>query len=91
VVTGSSGFVGQRLVEMLIERGATTVVAFDVAPKPGTHTWLAYARLAPHPSFTAAVVSSKPVAWDEYALSLSLSLLKSPRRSFSRVITLYLG
>lgn len=36
VVTGSSGFVGQRLVEMLVERGATTVVAFDVAPKPGT-------------------------------------------------------
>jgi len=35
VVTGSSGFVGQRLVEMLVERGAKTVVAFDIAPKPG--------------------------------------------------------
>jgi nucleoside-diphosphate-sugar epimerase len=34
VVTGSSGFVGQRLVEMLVERGAQKVVAFDVAPKP---------------------------------------------------------
>jgi len=34
VVTGGSGFVGQRLVEMLVERGAKTVVSFDVAPKP---------------------------------------------------------
>ena len=34
VVTGGSGFVGQRLVEMLIERGAERVVSFDVAPKP---------------------------------------------------------
>ena len=34
VVTGSSGFVGQRLVEMLVERGAKKVVAFDIAPKP---------------------------------------------------------
>jgi len=41
VVTGSSGFVGQRLVEMLVERGAKTVVAFDIAPKPGNiHTLL---------------------------------------------------
>jgi hypothetical protein len=31
VVTGGSGFVGQRLVEMLIERGATSVVSFDLA------------------------------------------------------------
>lgn len=35
VVTGSSGFVGQRVVEMLIERGAQRVVAFDISPKPG--------------------------------------------------------
>eukprot|EP01059_Diplonema_ambulator_P000606 TRINITY_DN10503_c0_g1_i1.p1 TRINITY_DN10503_c0_g1~~TRINITY_DN10503_c0_g1_i1.p1 ORF type:complete len:394 (+),score=58.83 TRINITY_DN10503_c0_g1_i1:72-1253(+) len=34
VVTGSSGFVGQRLVEMLVERGAERVVAFDVADPP---------------------------------------------------------
>lgn len=34
VVTGGSGFVGQRLVEMLVERGAQRVVSFDVAPKP---------------------------------------------------------
>jgi nucleoside-diphosphate-sugar epimerase len=34
VVTGGSGFVGQRLVEMLVERGATRVVSFDIAPKP---------------------------------------------------------
>ncbi|KAG8460463.1 hypothetical protein KFE25_013113 [Diacronema lutheri] len=33
-VTGGSGFVGQRLVEMLVERGAKRVVSFDVAPKP---------------------------------------------------------
>jgi nucleoside-diphosphate-sugar epimerase len=34
VVTGGSGFVGQRLVEMLLERGAARVVSFDVVPKP---------------------------------------------------------
>eukprot|EP01064_Diplonema_japonicum_P023822 TRINITY_DN3425_c0_g1_i1.p1 TRINITY_DN3425_c0_g1~~TRINITY_DN3425_c0_g1_i1.p1 ORF type:complete len:419 (+),score=65.28 TRINITY_DN3425_c0_g1_i1:60-1259(+) len=34
VVTGSSGFVGQRLVEMLVERGAERVVAFDIANPP---------------------------------------------------------
>ena len=34
VVTGGSGFVGQRLVEMLVERGAKRVVSFDVAPTP---------------------------------------------------------
>jgi len=28
------GFVGRRLVEMLVERGAERVVAFDIAPKP---------------------------------------------------------
>jgi nucleoside-diphosphate-sugar epimerase len=32
VVTGGSGFVGQRLVEMLVERGAQKVVSFDVVP-----------------------------------------------------------
>ena len=34
LVTGGSGFVGQRLVEMLLERGARRVVSFDIAPKP---------------------------------------------------------
>lgn len=34
VVTGGSGFVGQRLVEMLVERGAKRVVSFDIAPSP---------------------------------------------------------
>lgn len=34
VVTGGSGFVGQRLVELLVERGAQRVVSFDIAPKP---------------------------------------------------------
>lgn len=34
LVTGGSGFVGQRLVEMLVERGATKVISFDIAPKP---------------------------------------------------------
>ncbi len=33
-VTGGTGLVGRRLVEMLAERGAKTVVSFDVAPKP---------------------------------------------------------
>ena len=34
LVTGGSGFVGQRLVEMLVERGAERVISFDIAPKP---------------------------------------------------------
>mmetsp|Transcript_16879 Transcript_16879/g.38126 ORF Transcript_16879/g.38126 Transcript_16879/m.38126 type:complete len:406 (-) Transcript_16879:79-1296(-) len=34
VVTGGSGFVGQRLVEMLVERGAKRVVSFDILPPP---------------------------------------------------------
>ena len=34
LVTGGSGFVGQRLVEMLIERGADRVVSFDISPTP---------------------------------------------------------
>ena len=34
VVTGGTGFVGQRLVEMLVERGAERVVSFDIVPPP---------------------------------------------------------
>lgn len=34
LVTGGSGFVGQRLVEMLVERGCERVVSFDISPKP---------------------------------------------------------
>jgi len=34
VVTGGSGFVGWRLVEMLVERGAREVVSFDISPQP---------------------------------------------------------
>lgn len=34
IVTGGSGFVGQRLVEMLVESGCKRVVSFDRAPKP---------------------------------------------------------
>jgi nucleoside-diphosphate-sugar epimerase len=34
LVTGGSGFVGQRLVEMLVERGAKKVISFDIAPTP---------------------------------------------------------
>jgi len=33
-VTGGSGLVGRRLVEMLAERGARRIVSFDVAEKP---------------------------------------------------------
>nr|CCD11814.1 unnamed protein product [Trypanosoma congolense IL3000] len=32
VVTGGTGFVGSRLVEMLVERGAERVVCFDIVP-----------------------------------------------------------
>lgn len=33
LVTGGSGFVGQRLSEMLLERGAQKVVSFDIHGK----------------------------------------------------------
>ena len=36
LVTGSSGICGSRLVEMLLERGAKTVICFDLAPPTGT-------------------------------------------------------
>ncbi|KAL3924626.1 MAG: hypothetical protein SGARI_005998, partial [Bacillariaceae sp.] len=36
MVTGSSGFVGARLVEMILERGGKTVVAFDIVPPSTT-------------------------------------------------------
>jgi nucleoside-diphosphate-sugar epimerase len=36
LVTGGSGFVGQRLVEMLLERGAEHVISFDIVPMPLT-------------------------------------------------------
>ena len=46
LVTGGSGFVGQRLVEMLVERGAKRVVSFDIAPKPkGVKGYYQYKRL----------------------------------------------
>ena len=34
IVTGGTGFVGLRLVEMLVERGAQKVVSFDIVPPP---------------------------------------------------------
>jgi nucleoside-diphosphate-sugar epimerase len=34
LVTGGTGFVGQRLVEMLVMRGASRVISFDIVPKP---------------------------------------------------------
>jgi len=34
MVTGGSGFIGQRLVEMLVERGAQRVISFDILPAP---------------------------------------------------------
>lgn len=34
VVTGGSGLTGRRLVEMLVERGASRVVSFDITAKP---------------------------------------------------------
>lgn len=37
VVTGGTGFVGQRLVEMLVERGAERVVSVDIVPPPEKH------------------------------------------------------
>ena len=34
LVTGSSGLVGSRLMEMLLERGAKSVVGFDLRKPP---------------------------------------------------------
>ena len=34
VVTGGTGFVGARLVEMLVERGAKSVRCLDIVPPP---------------------------------------------------------
>lgn len=34
MVTGGTGFVGMRLVEMLVERGAESVLSFDIVPAP---------------------------------------------------------
>ena len=40
VVTGGTGIVGNRLVEMLVERGAKKVVSFDIVPKERVaHVW----------------------------------------------------
>ena len=39
VVTGGSGFVGQRLVEMLVERGAERVVSFDIVKPDPERFW----------------------------------------------------
>mmetsp|Transcript_17285 Transcript_17285/g.36248 ORF Transcript_17285/g.36248 Transcript_17285/m.36248 type:complete len:426 (-) Transcript_17285:184-1461(-) len=39
VVTGGTGFVGIRLVEMLVERGAKKVISFDVVPPPA-NAWI---------------------------------------------------
>ncbi|RHY22636.1 hypothetical protein DYB32_009448 [Aphanomyces invadans] len=39
VVTGGTGFVGQRVVEMLVERGAEKVVSFDIVPKTTDGHW----------------------------------------------------
>ena len=36
VVTGGTGFVGLRLVEMLVERGAKKVISLDIVPPPET-------------------------------------------------------
>lgn len=38
VVTGGTGFVGARLVEMLVERGAKTVRVLDIVP-PAVNAW----------------------------------------------------
>jgi nucleoside-diphosphate-sugar epimerase len=38
VVTGGTGFVGLRLVEMLVERGASKVISLDIVPPP-EHAW----------------------------------------------------
>ena len=36
LITGGTGFVGARLVEMLVERGAQEVRVLDVVPPPET-------------------------------------------------------
>ena len=85
VVTGGSGFVGQRLVEMLVERGAQRVVSFDISPKP------ADALDDPRIVYTQGDLT-KPAdvlaACEVCALSSarSLSLAESHRRSHQRAL-----
>ena len=50
VVTGGTGFVGQRLVEMLVERGAKKVISLDIVPPP-KDAWQ-------HPASTGASATS---------------------------------
>lgn len=45
VVTGGSGFVGQRLCEMLLERGAQHLTVFDIVPLPEDSPLIGDARV----------------------------------------------
>ena len=44
VVTGGSGFVGRRLVEMLVERGASSVVSFDLRSPDASDSDMDYVK-----------------------------------------------
>jgi len=48
MVTGSSGLVGGRLVIMLLERGASLVRCFDLAPPPPSIKFQAFAAAEKH-------------------------------------------
>lgn len=62
IVTGSSGFVGHRLCEMLAERGATKVIGLDIVnpPTPTTHNAIEY-RKCDITSRDAVVQAMEPV------------------------------
>ncbi|CCW71228.1 unnamed protein product [Phytomonas sp. Hart1] len=62
VVTGGTGFVGTRLVEMLIERGAEHVISFDIVPKEkGIGIW-------DHPSISYIVADI--TCYEEVSLAI---------------------
>ena len=73
VVTGGSGFVGQRLVEMLVERGAKKVISFDIAPKPGE------LRVAAVPAAVPATPAAEPPRCVPAARLLGLPLTRCAR------------
>lgn len=74
IVTGAGGFVGQRLVEMLVERGAERVIAFDIKPPPEPFDHPAIEQVLGDISDEAAVLD----AFDSVECCFHLAALVGP-------------